>query len=121
KVQTSNSRLQTRSHWAFQPPKEPAIPEVKNKDWPRTSVDRFILAKLEEKGLRPAPVADKRTLIRRATLDLTGLPPTADEVEAFLKDKSSEAFAHVVDRLLSSPRYGERWGRYWLDVARYSD
>ena len=80
-----------------------------------------MLAKLEEKGLKPARPADKRVLIRRATLDLTGLPPTPEEVDAFLADQSPDAFAKVVDRLLASPRYGERWGRYWLDVARYAD
>jgi hypothetical protein len=116
-----SQKSEVRKHWAFQPPKDPPIPQVKNKSWPKTSVDHFILAKLEEKGLQPAPPADMRTLIRRATFDLTGLPPTPDEVEAFLKDKSPEAFARVVDRLLSSQRYGERWGRYWLDVARYAD
>jgi hypothetical protein len=121
KLQTPNPKPQTKSHWAFQPPKDPPIPAVKNKNWPQTSVDHFILAGLEGKHLQPASAADKRTLIRRATFDLIGLPPTPKEVEAFLKDKSSEAFARVVDRLLSSPRYGERWGRYWLDVARYAD
>src|SRR5206468_4205083 len=94
---------------------------VKNRRWTRTPVDHFILAQLEEHGLQPTPPADKRTWIRRATYDLIGLPPAPEEVEAFLKDTSTEAFARVVDRLLASPRYGERWGRYWLDVARYSD
>src|SRR2546426_8775411 len=121
KSEIGSQKSEARKHWAFQPPKDPPIPQVKNKNWPKTSVDHFILAKLEEKGLQPAPPADKRTLIRRATFNLTGLPPTPDEVEAFLKDESPEAFARVVDRLLSSQRYGERWGRYWLDVARYSD
>src|SRR5207302_168397 len=83
--------------------------------------DNFIQAKLDAKGLKPAPAADKRTLIRRATYDLTGLPPTPDEIAAFLKDDSPEAFAKVVDRLLASPAYGERWGRHWLDVVRYAD
>ena len=89
--------------------------------WPRTEIDRFILAALEARGLRPAPPADRRTLIRRATYDLTGLPPTPEEVEAFLADRSPDAFAKVVDRLLASPAYGERWGRHWLDVVRYAD
>jgi hypothetical protein len=121
KQSTLNSQLSTKQHWSFQPPKEPPVPKVKNTRWPQTEIDHFILAKLEEKGLQPSPPADKRALIRRASYDLTGLPPTAAEVDAFLQDKSSDAFARVVDRLLSSPRYGERWGRYWLDVARYSD
>jgi hypothetical protein len=108
-------------HWAFQPPAWPITPEVRAVAWPRTPVDRFILAGLEAKGLRPAPPADPRTLIRRVTFDLTGLPPTPEEVEHFLADRSPDAFARVVDRLLASPAYGERWGRHWLDVARYAD
>ena len=110
-----------RAYWAFQPIAKPAPPAVKDSAWPRNAIDRFILAKLEEKSLRPGKSADKRTLIRRATYDLTGLPPTPEEVGAFVADESSEAFRKVVDRLLSSPRYGERWGRHWLDVARYAD
>jgi hypothetical protein len=110
-----------RKQWAFRPPAEPAIPEVRQKDWPKSDIDRFILAKLEEKGLPPAPPADRRTLIRRATYDLIGLPPTAEEVEAFVNDPDPAAFAKVVDRLLASPRYGQRWGRHWLDVVRYTD
>jgi hypothetical protein len=110
-----------RKFWSFQPPTEPPLPKTQIAGWSKSAIDDFILAKLEEKGLQPSLPADKRTLIRRATYDLTGLPPTAAEVEAYLKDHSPKAFARVVDRLLSSPRYGERWGRYWLDVARYSD
>jgi mono/diheme cytochrome c family protein len=110
-----------KNHWAFQKPKEPAIPAVKKSGWVRSPVDTFVLAKLEVKGLSPAPQADKRTLIRRATFDLTGLPPTPDEVAAFESDPSPDAFAKVIDRLLASPAYGERWGRYWLDIARYAD
>jgi len=110
-----------KSHWAWQPLKKPSVPEVKDIAWPKTPVDNFILAKLEEKDLKPNPPADKRTLIRRASFDLIGLPPTPEEVEDFLKDESPDAFAKVVDRLLASPQYGERWGRHWLDVARYSD
>src|SRR5207342_442942 len=102
-------------------PKDSPVPRVKNALWPKTPIDFFILSQLEERGIRPSPAADKRTLIRRATFDLTGLPPSYAEVEAFIQDKAPEAFARVVDRLLSSPRYGERWGRYWLDVARYAD
>lgn len=110
-----------RAFWSFQPVHKPAPPGVKDQAWVKTPVDRFILAGLEAKGLKPVAAADRRTLIRRATYDLTGLPPTPAEVQAFLQDKSPDAFAKVVDRLLASPRYGERWGRYWLDVARYSD
>ena len=109
------------NHWAWQPLKPMAIPKVGNPDWCRTPVDNFILAKLDAKEMKPNPPADKRTLIRRATFDLIGLPPTPEEVQAFVDDHSSEAFAKVVDRLLASPHYGERWGRHWLDVARYSD
>jgi hypothetical protein len=94
---------------------------VKNTAWPLTPIDRFILAKLEEKGLAPVGTADKRVLIRRATFDLTGLPPSPEEVEAFLADPSPQAFEKVIDRLLASRHYGERWGRYWLDIVRYAD
>jgi mono/diheme cytochrome c family protein len=110
-----------RNFWAFRPIANPAVPEVQNKKWARTEIDRFILAKLEAAKLQPVARADKRTLIRRASFDLTGLPPTPEEVTAFEEDKSPDAFARVVDRLLASPRYGERWGRFWLDIARYSD
>jgi hypothetical protein len=109
-----------RRSWPFIPLKEPALPAAEG-DWARNPIDRFLLAKLAEKGLRPAPDADKRTLIRRVTFDLTGLPPTPEEVEAFLADSSPGAFTTVVDRLLASPAYGERWGRHWLDVVRYAD
>jgi Protein of unknown function (DUF1553)/Protein of unknown function (DUF1549)/Planctomycete cytochrome C len=107
--------------WSFQPPKDYAPPEVKRKEWVNNDIDRFVLAKLEQKGLAPSASADARTLIRRAYFDLTGLPPTAEESDAFAADKSPDAYARLVDRLLASPRYGERWGRFWLDVARYSD
>ncbi len=110
-----------RAFWSFQRVRKPAVPQVKNAARVANPIDNFVFAKLEAQGLQPARPADKRVLIRRATLDLTGLPPTADEVDAFLRDQSPNAFAKVVDRLLDSPRYGERWGRYWLDVARYSD
>ncbi len=110
-----------RNFWSFRPVADPPVPEVKQKDWPKTPIDRFILARLEEKGLQPAPPADRRTLFRRASYDLIGLPPTPEEVEAFVQDRSPDAWAKVIDRLLASPHYGERWGRYWLDVARYSD
>jgi cytochrome c553 len=106
-------------HWAFQPVKKPRVPKAGVKaDNP---IDAFVRAKLDAAGLRPAPPAGKRTLIRRATFDLTGLPPTPEEIDAFLKDESPGAFAKVIDRLLASPAYGERWGRHWLDVARYAD
>jgi hypothetical protein len=108
-------------HWAYQPVKRPPLPQVRDASWVRTPVDAFILARLERKGLRPAPPADRRTLLRRAYLDLIGLPPSPDEQRAFLADPSPDAFAHVVDDLLSRPQYGERWGRHWLDVARYAD
>jgi mono/diheme cytochrome c family protein len=110
-----------RAFWSFQPVQDPPPPAVKNQGWARSPIDRFIHAKLEENGLWPAPAADKPTLIRRATFDLIGLPPTLEEVDAFLADTAPDAFARVVDRLLASPHYGERWGRYWLDVARYGE
>jgi hypothetical protein len=116
---------EAKTFWAFQPVKDrspPAIPQIRNLESEiRNPIDRFILAKLEEQGLSPAPPADKRTLIRRATFDLTGLPPAPEEIDAFLADDSPDAFAKVVDRLLASPAYGERWGRHWLDVVRYAD
>ena len=107
--------------WAFQPPQDPLIPKVEDREWVKSPLDAFILADLEAKGLRSASPADKRTLIRRATFDLVGLPPTPEEIQAFLADDSPDAFAQVVEVLLASPRYGERWGRHWLDVARYAD
>ncbi len=110
-----------RNHWAFKPIKKVAVPEVLDTNWVANPVDAFILARLEKEGMKPSPAADKRTLIRRATYDLTGLPPTPGEVQAFLDDNAPDAFAKVVDRLLASPQYGERWGRYWLDTARYAD
>jgi len=110
-----------RKFWSFQPLRDPAPPVVKDAKWGRTAIDRFVLAKLEKEGLKPVKFASKRDLIRRASLDLTGLPPTFEEIEAFEKDLSAEAFAKVVDRLLASPQYGERWGRHWLDVARYGE
>lgn len=110
-----------QEHWAWQPLGEAAPPDVRDLSWPRDDLDRFVLAKLEEQGLAPVADADKRTLIRRATFDLSGLPPTPREVDAFLADVSADAFARVVDRLLASPAFGERWGRHWLDVARYGE
>ena len=119
-----------KSFWSFQPIRDPKRPEVKDADWAKTPLDRFILAKLEEKGLTPSPPADKRTLIRRVTYDLTGLPPAPEEINEFLAGESEPdeydeklfpALARLVDRLLESPHYGERWGRQWLDVVRYAD
>jgi hypothetical protein len=110
-----------REFWSFQPLNAAPAPEVKTKSWPLNDIDRFILSRLERENLPPAASADKRDWIRRATYDLIGLPPTPEEIDAFLKDTSAEAYASVVDRLLSSPHYGERWGRYWLDVVRYAD
>jgi Protein of unknown function (DUF1553)/Protein of unknown function (DUF1549)/Planctomycete cytochrome C len=112
---------QQRSFWAFQPVDDPPPPAVKDTARVRSPVDAFVLAKVEEQGLTPAPPADKRTLIRRLTFDLTGLPPSPEEIDAFLADDSPQAFSRVVDRLLSSPHYGERWGRHWLDVVRYAE
>ena len=110
-----------KNFWAFQPIRDPRPPKIKKKKWIRSPIDRFILAKLEARSLKPAPRADKTALLRRATFDLTGLPPTEKEIADFLADKSPDAFQTVVERLLASPRYGERWGRHWLDVARYAD
>ena len=110
-----------REHWAFLPPERPESPRVQDASWPRNAIDRFILSRLEAEGLRPSPEADRATLIRRITLDLTGLPPTPAEVDAFLADASPDAYEKVVDRLLRSPRYGEHRARYWLDLARYGD
>jgi hypothetical protein len=110
-----------RAFWSFQALHPAAAPAVKAGPWARTNIDRFIFSRLEKEGLTPVQPADRRTLIRRATLDLTGLPPTPEEIDAFEKDKSPDAFAKVVDRLLESPLYGERWGRLWLDVARYGE
>lgn len=111
----------TAQHWAFQPPRLPPTPAVQKKLWPLNEIDRFILHKLEEQGLSPAPPADRRTLIRRAYFVLHGLPPADEDVHAFEQDTSPDAFPKVIDHLLGSPRYGERWARHWLDLARYSD
>jgi hypothetical protein len=120
-VLTAGAAPAWKRHWAFQPVKDPPRPAVKDGPWPLTSLDPYILAKLEASGLTPSPAADRRTLIRRVTFDLLGLPPTPDEVAAFEADASPTAYEKVVDRLLASPHYGERWGRYWLDIARYAD
>jgi mono/diheme cytochrome c family protein len=109
------------AHWAFKAPVRPRVPETRTEAWVRNAIDNFVLARLEKEGLKPSPQADKITLLRRLSLDLVGLPPTIEEVDAFLADRSRDAFERQVDRLLSSPHYGERWGRLWLDAARYSD
>jgi len=110
-----------RQFWSFIPVAEPSIPTVQNKDWPRNAIDHFLLARMEQAGVTPTIDASRRTLLRRVTFDLTGLPPTPAEMDAFLADTSPKAFETVIDRLLESPRYGERWGRHWLDVVRYAD
>lgn len=108
-------------YWAFRKPVRPVVPSVKNAAWVKNPIDAFVLAKLEEKALSPAAPADKRTLLRRVTFDLTGLPPTPEEIKAFLADASPDAYEKVVKRLLASPRYGERWAQHWLDVARFGE
>ncbi|HEY2150806.1 MAG TPA: PSD1 and planctomycete cytochrome C domain-containing protein [Vicinamibacterales bacterium] len=110
-----------RAFWSFQPVHVAPVPAVSHASWPKTDIDRYVLASLEHAGLAPVRAADKRTLLRRATLDLIGLAPSPDEIDAFEKDDSPDAFAKVVDRLLASPHYGETWGRLWLDVARYGE
>ncbi len=109
------------THWAFLPPKRPAVPNVRTADWARNPIDRFILARLDQAGLAPSPAADPATLLRRVSLDVIGLPPSPDELEGFLSDPSSIGYERVVDRLLASPHFGERWARPWLDQARYAD
>ncbi len=115
------SKEATEGHWAFRPIRPPDLPRVRDAAWVRSSVDPFVLVALESRGWRPSPEADRRTLIRRVTLGLTGLPPTAEEVEEFEQDPRPDAYERLVERLLSSPAYGERWARHWLDVARYAD
>ena len=114
-------RESARKHWAFQPIRRPAVPTVKTPALVRNEIDAFVLSRLESAGLSLSPPADRRTWLRRVTFDLHGLPPTPEEIDAFEADQSDDPFSTVVDRLLGSPRYGERWGRHWLDVARYSD
>src|SRR5262249_9845558 len=107
--------------WAFQRPQRHAPPLVRAVDWPRRTMDRFILARLETAGMKPSPPADRRTSLRRLSFDVIGLPPTPEEIDSFLCDSSPDAGARVVERLLASPHYGERWARVWLDVARYAE
>jgi mono/diheme cytochrome c family protein len=115
------SAAEAAKHWAFRVPERPPVPKVSDARWSRNPIDAFITAEHAKRGLTPLPEADKRTLIRRVYLDLTGLPPTADEIRRFAADKDPRAYEKIVDQLLASPRYGERWGRHWLDVWRYSD
>ncbi|HWB96530.1 MAG TPA: DUF1549 domain-containing protein, partial [Bryobacteraceae bacterium] len=113
-----------RRHWAFRPRVEPAVPAFStpaDRAWARNPVDAFILARLQKEGLHPAPQADRRTLVRRLYFDLTGLPPTPREVEAFLADPSRNAYDKLVEQLLASPRYGEKWGQHWLDIVRFGE
>ena len=110
-----------QKHWSFLPPVRPALPQIRDRNWPKSAIDHFVIARLEREGLKPSPEADRRTLLRRVSFDLTGLPPTPAEVDAFLKDNSTNAYEKVVDRLLASPRYGERMAARWLDAARYAD
>jgi hypothetical protein len=117
----SAERASAGAHWAFQPMADPRPPEVRDVAWVRNAIDRFVLARLEAEGLAPAPAADRRTLLRRASYDLTGLPPTAEELVRFAADPAPDAWEREVERLLASPHYGERWGRMWLDLARYAD
>ncbi len=116
-----SGRIAAATHWAFQPIRDPMPPDVRDFGWARSSIDRFILARLEAAGRKPAPEALRRTLLRRVSYDLTGLPPSGDDVAAFEQDRSPRAFETIVDRLLDSPHYGERWGRHWLDLVRYAD
>src|SRR6185369_11294583 len=110
-----------KTFWSLQPVSKPSTPVVSAKQWVKNPIDAFILAKLEEKQLQPNKPADKVTLLRRVTIDLTGLVPTPEETQAFVNDNSTSAYEKVVDRLLASPGYGERWGRHWLDVVHYGD
>src|SRR5262249_54003027 len=116
-----NAKGSESDHWSFQRIHKPQVPRVGDQSWVQTPIDAFILARLEQEGLRPAPPADRRTLLRRVYLDLIGLPPTPAEQRAFLEDKSPEAYRKVVDDLLARPQYGERWARHWLDVVRYPE
>ena len=120
RVTADYARLR-KEHWAWQPLRDPRTPSVANRAWPRDAIDRFLLARMEERGVTPVGDAEKLSLVRRVTFDLTGLPPTLAEIDAFLADRSERAFERVVDRLLTSPSFGERWGRHWLDLARYAE
>ncbi|GDY08666.1 MAG: DUF1549 domain-containing protein [Planctomycetota bacterium] len=117
----SPKKEEKNTHWAYQPIRRVELPVVKKSDWVRSPIDQFVLAELEKRGIAPSPEADRFTLIRRLNLDLLGLPPTVEEVEAFVNDSRPNAYEELVDRLLKSPHFGERWGRHWLDMARYAD
>src|SRR3954468_4449992 len=121
KVESFDLQKRKAQHWAWQPVTDPKPPAVKDVTWPRDPIDQFVLAKLDEKNLKPAPPADRRTLLRRVYFDLIGLPPAPHDVDDFVNDPDPDALAKVVDRLLASPRFGERWGRHWLDLVRYSE
>lgn len=118
---TSKGYTYNTNHWAFRPPVRHSLPTISDKNWARTPIDHFVLARLDAENLKPSTEADKITLLRRLSLDLIGLPPMPEEVDAFLADKSPDAYAKQVERLLASPHYGEKWGRHWLDAARYAD
>lgn len=119
--ETTDTPVQQSSHWAFNTPERPPVPAVNNGEWVRNPIDAFVLARLEEEGIEPSPEAGKHTLLRRLHTDLTGLPPTPDEVDAFVNDPSPDAYEQLVNRLLASPHFGERWARKWLDLSRYAD
>ncbi|MCI0746696.1 MAG: DUF1549 domain-containing protein, partial [Verrucomicrobia subdivision 3 bacterium] len=116
-----NEEPESNKHWAFVKPSRPPLPAIQQPGWIGNAIDRFILARLEKEGIQPSPEADRAALIRRLCLDLTGLPPSVREVDDFVSDRSPDAYDKLVERLLASPHYGERWGRHWLDVARYAD
>ena len=118
---SADAKLVASDHWSFQPIRRPALPTVNDPSWSRNEIDRFILSRLENEGFKPSAEAKRATLIRRVYLDLLGIPPTPDEVDQFLQDKSDQAYEQMVGRALESKHYGERWGRHWLDLARYAD
>src|SRR5262245_47817941 len=118
---TDSYSADERSHWSLQPRSRPALPQVSDRAWAANAIDSFILARLEQASLRPAPPADRRTLIRRAYFNLIGLPPPPEEIAAFEADQAPDAYERLIDRLLANPHYGEEWGQHWLDVARYSE
>ncbi|MFO0953169.1 MAG: DUF1549 domain-containing protein [Isosphaeraceae bacterium] len=120
-ISNAPSGASRSDHWSFQPVRRPEVPSIRGKEWVRNPVDAFILARLEREGVAPSPEADRATLIRRLSLDLLGLPPTPAQVDDFVQDRSPSAYEALVDRMLASPHFGERWGRHWLDLARYAD
>jgi len=120
-IEENTDLTKARAHWAFQAIQKPAIPRIKNQEWGQSPVDAFVMARLEKEGWSPAPAASRTELIRRVYFDLTGLPPSPAEIEAFLNDKSPKAWEELMDRLLDSPHFGERWGQHWLDVVRYAE